>query len=120
MDPHVVAEADELEEGSRLVTLLQGREIAVFNIKGEYYAYTNWCAHQSGPVCEGYLDGTQIAEVDEDGNVSVEWDEDEQYITCPWHGFEFDVTTGECISRSTFQLVSHPVKVEEGEIIVLI
>lgn len=118
MADHIIAQTDELEEGERILTEIEGREIAVFYIDGEYKAYTNWCAHQAGPVCEGTLTGTWEAEYDKENfEVCMEWCSEDEILSCPWHGWEYDVTTGKSLS-SDAQLLSHPVRIEDNTIIV--
>jgi len=41
---HIVARTDELDDGDRIIALLNGKEIGVFNVDGELHAYPNWCA----------------------------------------------------------------------------
>ena len=119
MSDHVVASADEIGEGERALVQLKGREIGVFNVDGEYHAFANWCAHQSGPCCEGPITGTQGAEFDRDTlEYTLEWIKEGQILNCPWHGWEFDVTTGECLSRKGKSLASFPVRVEDGDVVV--
>lgn len=119
MTDHVVAAADEISDGERILVQLKGREIGVFYIDGEYYAFANWCAHQSGPCCEGTLTGTQQASFDRDTlDYTLEWVKEGKILNCPWHGWEYDVTTGECLSRKSVVLPEYPVRVEDGEIIV--
>ncbi|WP_227357218.1 Rieske (2Fe-2S) protein [Haladaptatus salinisoli] len=118
MKEHVVARADELNEGERMLVEIEGREIAVFNVDGEYKAYTNWCAHQAGPVCEGTLTGTWTAEYDQENlKVCMEWCSEDKILSCPWHGWEYNVTNGESLT-SNAQLPSHPVRVDGEDIIV--
>lgn len=119
MAEHVVARDGDISEGERITVQLEGREVTVFNLDGEYHAYTNWCAHQSGPVCEGVLTGTQVAELDEaTGDLEVEWVQEGEILTCPWHGWEYDVVSGECLSKEGVALPPHPVEVEDGEVVV--
>jgi len=119
MSEHVVAEAGEIGDGERLIVQLEGRDIAVFYVDGEYHAYTNWCAHQSGPCCEGTLTGTMTASFDRDSlETSLEWTGEGHILNCPWHGWEYDVTTGECLSRNRVRLPAHDVEVRDGEIVV--
>jgi nitrite reductase/ring-hydroxylating ferredoxin subunit len=119
MEDHVVAKEAEFSENERIIVQLKGREIAVFNVDGEYHAYTNWCAHQSGPICEGELSGTSEATFDpETLELELEWGREDEILNCPWHGWEYDVTTGECLSRKGIQLPEYPVRVEDDEIIV--
>ncbi|MDS0474518.1 Rieske (2Fe-2S) protein [Natrinema sp. 1APR25-10V2] len=116
---HVVCDAGELGEGERVLVQIEGREIGVFNIDGEYHAYTNWCAHQGGPMCEGTLDGTTEACFDRDTlERDLEWTREGQVLRCPWHAWEFDVVSGECLHSDRYRLVDHEVLVQEGEIVV--
>lgn len=114
---HTICDADELGAGDRVVTQIEGREIAVFNLDGEYYAYINWCPHQGGPCCEGKITGTREASYDREAmEVSLEWTHEDRIMNCPWHGWEFDLETGDCLSRSRIQLPSFPVSAEDGEV----
>lgn len=119
MSEHVVAAADELGEGDHLVVELEGREIGVFRLEGEYRAYTNWCAHQGGPVCEGSLDGTTAARLDPDSRrYDLEWVKEDRVLRCPWHAWEFDALTGDCLHSAQYRLVAHDARVEDGEVVV--
>jgi nitrite reductase/ring-hydroxylating ferredoxin subunit len=91
--PHEVCPATDLPPGERRIVEVEGRSIGVFNVDGEYYALTNVCPHQRAPLCEGTLTGTTRA----DGVDDVEWERDGEVLVCPWHGWEFDVTTGESV-----------------------
>lgn len=111
-----LGDTDELmADGDRIITEVEGQEIAVFRQNGEYYALANFCVHQSGPLCEGELTGqTTIAD---DG-----WDwqiEDQgECISCPWHGWTFDITTGRSVKDNDLGVPAFDVKVEDGEIFV--
>jgi nitrite reductase (NADH) small subunit len=50
---YVVANVDDLPEGRHVVVEVQGREIGLFNVRGQYYALPNACFHQNGPLCHG-------------------------------------------------------------------
>ena len=118
-EDHVVAGVDELDDGDRLVTQLNGREVAVFRHEGEYYAYLNWCFHQGGPCCEGPLSGTYFASYDrETRETELAWEREGEILNCPWHGWEYDLTTGDCLSRNDVTLPSYPVEARDGEIVV--
>ena len=118
-EAHVVASADELGAGDRLVTQIAGREVAVFNHDGEYYAYLNWCFHQGGPCCEGPISGTAQATYDRaTRETTLTWEREGEILNCPWHGWEYDLTTGDCLSRRDVTLPSYPVEVRDGEIVV--
>ncbi len=73
-----VAKKNEISSGTGTTVDVNGKELALFQIDGEFYAIDNTCPHAGGPLGDGELDG----------NV----------VTCPWHGAEFDCTTGEFLS----------------------
>lgn len=118
-DEYVVASLDDLDAGDRIVAQVAGREVGVFNIDGDLYAYTNWCAHQGGPCCEGRLTGTRAAHYDrETRTTSLEWTREDEILNCPWHGWEYDVTTGSCLSKNRVTLPAHDVDVRGNDVIV--
>ncbi|MFB6131053.1 MAG: Rieske (2Fe-2S) protein [Salinigranum sp.] len=119
MTEYVVAEANEVAEGERLVVQLDGKDIGVFNVGGEYYAYLSWCLHQGGPCCEGLVTGTPSAVFDRDSlETTLEWSREDEILNCPWHGWEYDIVDGTCISDSRYKLPSYPIREEDGELIV--
>jgi nitrite reductase/ring-hydroxylating ferredoxin subunit len=118
-EDHIVADVDELEEEGRIVTEIRGREIGIFEVDGELKAYTSWCAHQSGPICEGELAGTMEATFDKDtGETERQWVKDGKIIRCPWHFWEYDISSGECLSKNGIRLPEHEVYVEDGAVVV--
>lgn len=56
---HEVAKASEINEGEAKLVEVDGTEIALFNLGGEFYAITNECSHVEGPLCEGDIDGSK-------------------------------------------------------------
>lgn len=105
---------DELGDGDRILVDVEGREIAVFNSGGEFHAVLNFCPHQGGPLCEGLLDGTLT--------MTDEWEwtygSEGEVVSCPWHGWEFDITTGEHLSNSEHRVPTYEVVVRDGEVYV--
>ncbi len=90
---HEICPVAELPPGERRIVDIDGRSIGVFNVEGEYYAVRNVCPHQRAPLCEGELTGT----TDADGRDDVEWTCEGRILRCPWHGWEFDVTSGDSV-----------------------
>jgi len=112
-----IASVEELaEDGSRVIEEIEGQEIAVFHIDGEYYALANYCVHQGGPVCEGGLTGR--TGVGEDG-WELTFEDEGKIITCPWHHWQFDVTTGKDIACNRYTIPTYDVRVEDGEVYVV-
>jgi len=91
MPRHIVATEDEIAPGQRKIVDVAGRAIGVFNIDGEYFAVRNRCPHQGGPVCEGYLTGFLKSSVPGEYTYTRRG----EILRCPWHGWEFDVKTGQ-------------------------
>ncbi|MEF8975267.1 MAG: Rieske (2Fe-2S) protein [Halapricum sp.] len=118
MARHIVCDEEEISDGDRFLVELEGKDIGVFKLDGEYYAYVDWCIHQGGPCCEGEVSGSVDASFDpETLEVTLEWSREGEILLCPWHGWEYDLRTGECRSRKG-KLVSYPVEVEDGAVVV--
>lgn len=90
MARHVVAEASALPDGGRLLVEVDGRKIALFNIDGEIHALANSCPHQGGSLLHGYLTGRLTSPCPGD----YEYTPKQRYVRCPWHAWEFDLSTG--------------------------
>ena len=118
MADHVVGPAGELPEGSKRIVLVDGVEIGVFNVKGTYYALPNHCFHQGGPLCEGNV-GASIRATEASG-WKPEWVQEGEIVVCPWHGMEFDITTGRSLARRRGRLRQYPVRVEGGMVILTV
>ena len=72
-----VASASELAPGEMKLVDLDGEEVVIANVEGAYFAFSNTCSHEGGPLVEGELDG--------------------HIVTCPWHATPFNVRTGEAL-----------------------
>lgn len=88
-----ICPASELAPGEREIVDLDGASVGVFNVDGEFHALKNDCPHQRAPLCEGKVTGTVTAE--EPGDVN--WECDGHILRCPWHGWEFEIETGESV-----------------------
>ena len=107
--PYPVCTTGELPPGERRLGEAAGRSIGVFNVEGRYYALRNRCPHQAGPLCLGKIEGTMLpSEVGQ-----FRYGSQHRIIRCPWHGWEFDVTTGESVFQPRqVRLKKYPVTVE--------
>lgn len=119
MAKHVIAETRDLEEGDRIVKEVAGIEIAVFKIDGGYHATVNYCPHQNGPLCEGTLGGTFDVSFDRETlETETNWHREGSILSCPWHNWQFDVTTGKSLYRDDIKIPTYSVEVEGGEVII--
>jgi nitrite reductase/ring-hydroxylating ferredoxin subunit len=105
MAEKLVAKAAEMKDGDRRIVFVGDNEIGVFRHEGKYYAYSNFCLHQGGPACEGLT----IARVEErlrpdKTSMGLYFSENEMHFACPWHGMEYDMKTGECVSNRKLKL----------------
>ena len=109
-----IGPADEVAPGERRLITISGRSIGVFNVKGTFYALRNSCVHNQGPVCLGEVGGTYLPSAPDEYRQGLA----DQVLRCPWHGWEFDITTSRSLADSSTQLKSYPVTIEEGQIVV--
>ena len=111
-DRYVVCAVDELPPGTRRIVAVGSRSIGVFNVRGRYYALRNVCPHQGAPLCEGPLTGTTLPGPPGTFRYGREGD----ILRCPWHGWEFDVTTGRSIfNPHAVRVRAYPVAVEADD-----
>ena len=115
MARHVIAAVDELPPGTRKFLEIDGRPIAIFNIKGEYFGLMNRCPHQGAALCEGPLIGLAEADTPDE----IRYTRRGEILRCPWHGWEFDIRTGQsyCDPRR-FRVKAYPAHVEPGTAVV--
>ena len=88
---HVVARVDEVKPGDRKLVDVGGRPVALFNLNGEFFAIGDKCPHEAGSLCKGKIVG--LAEADMPGEYRLS--RPGEVIKCPWHGWEFDIRTGQ-------------------------
>ena len=112
MARHVVAAVGEIPDGGRKLVTLNGRDIGVFNLGGDYFALLNRCPHQGGALCNGTLVG--LVTSSEPG--VFHHTRPGEMLKCPWHGWEYDVRTGQswCDPEDT-KVRAYPVTIEPGE-----
>ena len=111
MPRHIVATADEIPDGGRKLVTIRGREIGIFNRGGEYFAILNRCPHQGGALCKGTLIG--LVTSSEPG--VFDYSRPGEMLKCPWHGWEFDIRTGQSYcDPNKLKVRAYEVTVEDG------
>ena len=95
---HRIGNVEDFPAGSASELVVAGRIVALFNIDGEFFALDGMCPHQGGPLGKGELSGC--------------------IVTCPWHGFQFDVRDGQHQSSQQLRQPTFSVKVEEESLFV--
>lgn len=96
---HAVASVEDLPEGSATVVEVDGEAIALVRAAdGTFHALTNVCPHSGGPLGDGKVEGDSIY--------------------CPWHGYQFELATGEHAQGLPLEAETYDVEVEDGEVLV--
>ena len=91
---HEICSLQELPVGERKIIEIGKRSIGIFNVHGDFYAVRNICPHQGAELCRGTVGGTMLpTENPGEYNYAL----DGRILRCPWHFWEFDITTGEMI-----------------------
>ncbi len=93
-----VAKETDCSPGAGTEIVVEGRIVALFNVDGVFYAMDGVCPHQGGPLGKGQLDGCTL--------------------TCPWHGWQFDVRDGQSRLSVSVRQPTLPTKIEGGKVYV--
>ena len=93
-----LAAVEDVPAGEGRVVEAEGKELALINVDGTFYAIDNGCIHRGGPLGEGDLDG--------------------RFVMCPWHAWRWDVTTGANANNPAVKMACFPVAVENGAVFV--
>ena len=94
-----VARASEIPQGAARVVVVQGHPVALFHVDGSFYALSHVCLHRGGPIGEGSVDGT--------------------VVTCPMHGWEYDLRTGKNLANPVARLRTYAVRIEGEDVVIL-
>lgn len=115
-----VGRVAEFADGDRRLVQVGGDEVGVFRVDGRFVAYQNRCLHQGGPVCEGRFFPRMRTLVGAGGRVDGDrYDESEPHLVCPWHGWEFDLRTGEFCGHRARTLRAYAVQLDGDDVYVL-
>lgn len=109
---HFIASVEDIPVGGRKIVEINRMSIGVFNVKGQFYALLNYCPHNGAELCKGKIYGTNL---ESDVHEYI-YGKDQEIIRCPWHGWEFDIKTGESLFDDQVRAKSYPVKVIDGQV----
>src|SRR5437868_4124251 len=105
-----VAKIADLPEGGRKIVQHSSHDIGVFHWEGQFYAYSNLCLHQGGPACEGLIMHQVEDVIGPDKTwVGQKFSDSQVNFVCPWHGYEYDLKTGECVADRRLRLKKYNV-----------
>jgi nitrite reductase/ring-hydroxylating ferredoxin subunit len=86
-----VARVGDLRPGQATQVTVNGRWVGLFNLDGTYHAIDNLCLHRGGPLSEGSLAGC--------------------LVTCPWHGWQYDITSGALVQDPKVSIGKHETRI---------
>lgn len=96
-----VGRVDDVPPGrAATIELEDGKELALFNVNDRFFAIENFCPHKGAPLVDGNLCG--------------------HTIECDWHGWRFDVRTGQCLTNTSSDIEVYEVLIEDGTIKVVV
>jgi nitrite reductase/ring-hydroxylating ferredoxin subunit len=84
----------DFPRGKGRMVVVGGRHVAVFRLDDEFFAIDNLCLHQAGPLCEGAVDAG--------------------VVTCPWHGWAYDIRSGALVQDGRVGVSRHNTRVVGG------
>ena len=91
-----VAKITDVPEGEGRVFHARGMEVAVFHLEGQFHALDNTCIHRGGPLGDGICAGATV--------------------TCPWHGWQFDIVSGKCVNMPGEGVATYETRVEGEDV----
>ena len=93
-----IASVNDIPLGTAKIFQIKGEPVAVFNVKGTFYALHNTCLHRGGPIGEGFVDDAELT------------------VECPWHGWTYHMESGENTADSSKKLRTYTVKVQGNDV----
>ena len=84
--------------GAGKMVIVSGRHVALFRLGEQFHALDNMCLHRGGPLCDGAIA--------------------QGVVTCPWHGWSFEIATGTMVQDPHVGVSRHEVRVQDGEVAV--
>jgi nitrite reductase (NADH) small subunit len=110
---HDVGSLADLERNGTVIARVGGREVGVLLVDGEPRGVRNRCPHHGGPLCLGSV----VPRVrGAPGRYGLA---ESRVLRCPWHGWEFDPSTGACLDEPSMRVAVYPVEVTDGRVRVL-
>ena len=92
-----VGRISDFESRKGKMVVVNGRHVALFRLGDEFHAIDNLCLHKAGPLCEGRIDENDV-------------------VTCPWHGWSYEVRTGTLVQDPRVGVSKHDVRID-GDLI---
>jgi NAD(P)H-dependent nitrite reductase small subunit len=88
-----VGNVGDFVPGQGKMVTVNGRHVALFRLGNEFFALDNMCLHRGGPLCEGPIDQKDV-------------------VTCPWHGWSYEIRTGTMVQDPRVGVSKHDVQID--------
>jgi nitrite reductase (NADH) small subunit len=111
-----VARASEIQPGEHRIVDIKRLSIGVFNVNGDFIAVLNVCPHELAPVCRGRVSGTTLPSPPGE----YRWGREGEILSCPWHGWEFDLRSGQSLADPRVRIRRYPTEVQDDTVFVLL
>ncbi len=112
MTRHIVARTTDIAPGGNKVVAVEGRDIVVFHVNGEFFALLNRCPHEGAPLDKAAC----VARLTSPEPGIYQRSRVGELLRCPWHGWEFDIRNGQSwFDPKRVKVRAYPVAVESGE-----
>jgi nitrite reductase/ring-hydroxylating ferredoxin subunit len=116
MARYEIGSAASFPPGSHAVVRAGKIDVGIFNVGGTLHALPNVCPHQFGPLCAGTVSGAIACHAA--GGFHWVYEQEGEIVTCPWHGIEFEIATGRCLSSSRLKVRPYPVELVDGTVVI--
>ncbi|MDF2722955.1 MAG: (2Fe-2S)-binding protein [Paenibacillus sp.] len=114
MKRYFAAKIADLAAASKTILEINGIEVGLFHVNGQWKAWRNYCPHMAAPVCKGKVCGTTLPSL----VYEYDYGREGQILRCPWHGWEFDLNSGRHLVDPNVRLRNYKVEVENDDLYV--
>lgn len=110
-----VAKVGDIDVGQCKILSIEGRSIGIYYDGESYFAIRNVCPHEQAELCKGTFTGTTLASKPHE----YVYGREGEILVCPWHGWEFDVKTGESlVDPNRYRVKVYDVSIEDNRVFV--
>jgi len=110
---HLLGPITDFPENDVQIHIIDGQEIGIYNVDGQFYAVRNYCPHRGAPLCLGQHSGTMLPS--DPGN--YHYGLDKKVLRCPWHQWEFNLEDGQALFGTTQGRVrTYPTTITNGQL----
>ncbi len=111
-----IGKVENIPDGVFTILNLKKYSVGVIRIEEDFKAYLNVCPHAGAPICQGEVSRLVVSD-----QPFLSYDDSEiKVVRCPWHNYEYDLSTGQGILSDAGKLISIATEEINGELFLLI